>query len=166
MSTTRKELLQRRQRGRAILPQWKSAFEAAANQSVTFDSFLDLEETERLRAGFFDKVRDFNCRHRFAMNDDFGKMTSDLQSIMARPDGRRVVLFHSKDKFIGALKVDAETVLSALEAIWRIVEEDLCVATIDLSSGFCLERNYYDEAGEYFSNGVLELTTWGDFAVN
>lgn len=87
-----------------------------------------------------------------------------MERSLARDGGRAVVLFHSCDKFIGAVRLDAAAIASALEAVWRVAEEDLCVATPDLSSGFCLEENYYDGDGAYVPDGVFELTAWGDFA--
>jgi hypothetical protein len=165
MSTPRKEILLRKQKGKTILPKWKTALEEAINQSVSLDSFLDIGETEQLRADFFDKVRLHNHEHQFVTKDNLGKMLSELHLSIARYGGRRVVVFHSNDKYIGALQVDAEVIAHALEAIWRVVEEDLCVATIDLSGGFCFETNYYDEFGEYVPDGVFELTAWGDFAL-
>ena len=67
------------------------------------------------------------------------------------------------DKYIGALIVNLEPILCHLEAVWDLVKEDLCVATPDIASGFCLESNFYDKNGDYISEGIFELTSWGEF---
>jgi hypothetical protein len=164
MSTTRKEILQRKQKGKAILPNWKAAIEDACKQRIEMDDFLDLEETERLRTAFFYKVRDGDYEHRFVAKPAFGELAAALRT-MAADNKRKIVLFHSMDKFIGALKISKRAALEHLEAVWSVVEEDFCVAASDLTSGLCLEENHYDQSGNFVSDGIFELTAWGEFAI-
>lgn len=164
MSTSRMDIVQRRQMGRAIFPRWKMSLEEALNQRVATEQFLDIEETEQLRIAFFNVVRQHNRDHRFATRDALGQLLSEIEQVLARGGERAVVLYHRYDKFIGAVRLDTRAIASALEAVWRVAEEDLCVSTPDLNNGFCLEENYYDECGIYVPVGVFELTAWGDFA--
>ena len=147
MNPSRKELLQRKHKGQSILPGWITAFEEAAKGTITPDNFLDLDKTEELRTKFFDHVQNFEGKPRFASNCDFGILKSGLQNSFSQGENLEVILFHSMDKYIGALLTQANVIFKNLEDIWRVAEEDLCVATLDLASGFCLERNYYDSNG-------------------
>lgn len=162
---TRKDILQRKQKGKAILPEWKAALEGAVNQAVSPERFLDIEETEQLRDHFFNKVRHHSREHCFSAKAEFRRIVSEIRTSLTRHGARELVLFHRYDRFIGAVHLDAATIANALEDVWRVVEEDLCIAASDLSGGICLEENYYDECGVYISDGVLELTIWGEFAV-
>ncbi len=164
MKPSRKELLQRKHKGLTILPGWITAFEEATKDTISPDNFLDLDKTKELRTKFFDHVRNFEGKPRFASNCDLGILKSGLQNRFYQGENLEVILFHSMEKYIGALLTQANVILKKLEAIWRVAEEDLCVATLDLASGFCLERNYYDSNGGYFPAGLLELTSWGKFA--
>lgn len=160
----RKDVLQRQQRGKRIFSEWKALLEDALSRSVSAECFLGIEETEQLRAEYFEVFEQHNQNdRRFAAKDALGRLLDEIERSLARDGERPVVLFHSQDKYIGAVRLDAEAISRALEAIWRLTEEDLCVATPDLNSGFCLEMNYYDGSDTYVPDGVFELTAWGDF---
>ena len=160
MGSSRKEILQRKLKGQSILPGWKIAFEAAAKVTINLDNFLALEKTEELRNQFFDLVKSFNNSHQFAPINALGELSLSLQPKAPQSE---VVLFHSMDKYIGAYLINAETIIKNLEAIWVVTEEDLSFAIPDLANGFCLERNFYGPNGDYFPDGLLELTCWGKF---
>lgn len=163
MSAYRKDILLRRQKGKHILPKWKASLEEAINQSLSGDIFLDIEHTEQLRSAFFVQVRHCSDTCQFFHQDRLDSILSDVRLAMEMQGDKAVVLFHSQDKYIGAVQLAAETLAFSLKDIWKIAEEDLCVATIDLRNGFCLEHNYYDEMGTYVPGGAFQLTAWGEF---
>ena len=164
MSPSKKERLQRKQKGQTILPDWIKAFEAAAKVTITPDNFLDLDKTEELRISFFDHVRNFEGNPQFASTSALRDLKLDLQNRLSQVDNFEVALFHSMDQFVGALLTQVNIILNNLEPIWGVVEEDLCLATLDLTSGICLEQNFYGPNANYFPDGLLELTCWGKFA--
>jgi hypothetical protein len=48
-------------------------------------------------------------------------------------------------------------------AVWAVVRQDLCLATENLSSGLCLAFDYFSHSGDYYPEGINELTCWGEF---
>jgi len=79
---------------------------------------------------------------------------------------QKVVIFHSMDSVLGALRIEAELIAESMESVWIATQEDLSFATDDLLSGICLEENFYDGSGSYVAGGVLELTSWGQFQLD
>ena len=160
MYKSRKEIIQRRQTGRTLLPVWVRKMEGICRKRITAADFIGLEETEFLRDSFFDKVRNSD-QSLFYLKKDFNKITRQLKAIEKQLGSQSIILFHSNDKFIGALRVNSHCVLENVEKVWALVEEDFSIATEDLKSGLCLEENYYDREGNFFPDGLYELTIWG-----
>ena len=73
------------------------------------------------------------------------------------------MLFHSQDRFIGALRLSVKAALENARVIWTLTKEDFTLTTEDAGSGLCLEKNHYDESEIYVPAGIYELTTWGVF---
>jgi len=159
----RLRLLQRRQKGRRILPEWLRRVGDAIGVAVDKSDVFDLDKTDQLRSLLSDRVRRGGDRKRFFSIAALDDVFVELESLGRETARSPVVLLHSSESCIGGLRVSADTALSHARGLWRVVGEDLQFITEDATSGLCLERNYYGAAGEYVSDGVLELTTWGRF---
>jgi hypothetical protein len=158
------DLTLRRNRGILIRSAWVAALRKACDVEVLTEDLMSLEETEKLKKTFFEKVRQREgvVRRHWAKNV-FDELASLLRNLSVDVGAMPVVLFSSVDQCIGAVRLPADRVLTHIEAIWKVVEEDLCVTTLNLQHGFCLEFNFYTETGEYRREGVYELTAWGAF---
>ncbi len=133
------------------------ALEVALDQKVYSDDFVPLEKTDQLREAFFKMITENEGNTRITWSGD---KTIEVMRIISeiRCPGAKVVVFHQYDKFTGALIVDPKAVLSHVQDIWPIVDQDLSLCTETLDDGFCLEFNHYGNHDEY------ELTTWGFFS--
>lgn len=161
----RRELLQRESKGRNIRPDWIQKMNSACGVLLTEDKFLPLDVTAQLRERFFDKVRSNDLFHKWfsaTQLDDLVGHLCQLQTLLKNP--REVILFHSKDTFLGVVKIDIRVVLSNIKAVWEVVEDDFSLSTPDVTSGICVEHGFYNEHGNYVSDGAYELTTWGVFS--
>ena len=161
MTDNRTRLLQRIQRGRKVLPVWIAGLKGTCGVDVTEDDFLDIEETERLRSVFYNNVRAGGEMRRFVQKENFSQLLIEFKALARTTEAQILVVFHKADVFIGAVRLKGDAVFNDVESLWSVTEDDLSVATGDLSGGLCLEENFYDEAGNYFRNGIYELTTWG-----
>lgn len=160
------DLLRRKQRGRQIFPKWKDKIEKVVHQDIDSDCFLGIKETDNLRSRFIDKVKNEHQNRLFFGERDLERVLDRLRNRLSQFDACRIVVFHDDDRYLGALLVTPLAIATTLDDLWRALNDDLCIATIDLNSGFCLERNFYNESGEFFPNGIFELTSWGEFKLN
>ena len=157
------KLLQRRQKGNAIQNEWIRTFKKICGINVTVDDFVHLEKTERLKREFYSMVRERSLDSRFVLNKDFDELIEEFEEIAQCKGKQIVLLFHKMDEFIGALRLTRNGAFNNAQSIWHIADEDFALATSDLKSGICLEKNFYDRSGNYFANGIYELTAWGEF---
>lgn len=163
MRGRRLELALRRNRGTQIRPGWLAAIRAACHVDVSEEDLLPLEETEDLKHAFFVALKE-RCSYLEHWPASALTEIATLLSIMAADVGSLpIVLFSSVDQYIGALQLPASAVLENSLATWRVVEEDLRFATIDMKSGLCLEFNDYTEIGERIVRDMYELGSWGNF---
>jgi hypothetical protein len=154
----------RRNRGSQILGGWIAALKEACGFEATPENFLTLEETEELKRKFFERVKSKNnCFHRYWPQEALRDIASLLKGLGPAAYSTTVALFSNVDKYIGAVSLPAGRVLSNPEAVWKVVDEDLSITTLDLQHGLCLEYNFYTDGGEYIREGFYELTAWGVF---
>lgn len=92
------------------------------------------------------------------------QMLAFVAKIRSAVPDQSMILFHELDDFYGAVRVYASWVLSDPLAVWAVTHGDLALAADDLSTGICIETNFYDWNGQHVPEGVYELTAWGDFA--
>ncbi len=148
----------RRRKGEQMLPELRKRLEQALGQPVPEADFLDLEATERLRAKFFDRVRSRQgVTRRTWRPSEVQDVWRTAASIGRRMGHARAVLFHSLNRYIGAVVVPVGPTLGRAEEVRRAVREDLCLTSPDLSSGLCLAFDHYPDRDEW------ELITWGAF---
>jgi hypothetical protein len=159
------DLALRRNRGRRLVSEWLARFRTAAEYEPAIGDFLGLEDTMRLKQRFVEILRSRISVKRcsvpaFSHETMFGQLKS------WNPGGPpRVVLFSSLDQYIGGLQLPPDVVFARAKDIWGVVGEDLSMCSEDLSHGFCLELNYYDEADRYVADGVYQMIGWGVFSV-
>lgn len=154
-----------RNRGAQVLSEWVTTLRDACGFEASSANLLSLKETEDLKKAFFEKLKDGAAVvRRYWPQNAFDEVVAYLCDLEAHISTMTVVLFSSMDQYIGAVKLSAEIVLIHAEAIWKVVNENLCVTTLDLQHGLCLEFNFYTEEGEYVKEGVYELITWGAFS--
>jgi hypothetical protein len=158
-------------RGRKVdeirLP-WIDTLSAAAGVPVDVANLVDVQEVQELRDAFFGKVRNGTPdigRTNIKM-EDRRELYDRLASLSPGFADERAVLFSSVDSYIGAVVMPVAAILSRAEAVWSVVNEDLAFASRDVSSGFILEKNHNDLAGNYIPEEILELTTWGNFHID
>jgi hypothetical protein len=151
---------QRREKGQQLLPEFKKELENALGTTVALDDFFSLGETQSLREAFFEKVRgasDVQCS--FWNTDRSEALWSAVGRASSGVEGMDAILFHHFNEYIGAVVVPVSNVLANPEQVWRVVQEDLCPCTSEISDGFCLELNHYGhKIADY------EVTAWGIFA--
>ena len=153
----------RHQRGRQIAGGWSAALEKVLGVSLGPDSFLPLEETDTLKALFFDRVKKNGSSTAKSVwsRDRKEALEAVFAQLAARVGPKRVILLSAVDEFIGAVRVRADLVLKSAFPVWSVVGRDLCIASESLDCGLCLEETLYDASGEYVANGLYELTSWG-----
>ncbi len=144
-----------------IRDRWLNDLALACGTPVTSADLIDLTETARLKNSFTAKLadKDSPCwKAQWTKNCE-----SDAYRVLAalgtQGIGIKFVLFSSVDDLIGACVVDASAVLEHAADVWKVVKNDLNLATADLAAGVCLESNYSSEQGGY----LLDLSAWGRF---
>ena len=154
------EQLLKTNKARLIRDSWVGHLIQATGALATDLSFVDVQVTLGLKVAFFEKLKsgrvDF---HRYWPREKFADIL-DLLSPLTLPD-QKMVLFSSVDEYLGAVQLPIRLVLNNVAAVWRVVEQDLCVISDGGQSGLCLEENYYDSEGTYIKEGIYELTAWG-----
>lgn len=144
---------------------WKRDLSKASRLSISDCAFLAPDQTCQLRKKFFDIVKGENVGFRKCWPDSEKNRLSDYVGYLAASiEDSFAVLFNSQDAFFGAVRVPVATVLQNLYPVWRVVEEDIALASEDMVTGLCIERGFYDENGMYVKDGVYELVAWGRFA--
>jgi hypothetical protein len=159
------ELALRKNRGSNILYEWTQRLVQACQREVLPEQFLPLEETERLRSVYSQKVASGEdiVRRNFPKGQ-LGMIERLFRTFSERLDPEQiVVLFSSVDYYVGAVQLPAEPILRNLLSVWGVVEEDLRLATLDMKNGLCLEVNFNDMEGKYVKDGVYEISVWGVF---
>jgi hypothetical protein len=156
----------RRNRGKLILHQWAKQLSIALGQEVLSEQFLSLVRTDRLKVEFVNRLKE---RHGVERQnwpiDSLPQLANKLRDLCSHVRLTPVVLFSAVDSYVGAVQMSASPALLNFPAIWKVVEDDFRIATPDLQSGLCVERNYYDIGGTYVKNGALETATWGVFCI-
>jgi hypothetical protein len=159
------ELALKKNRGQRIVADWTRRLSLACGVEISAASFLSVEKTQELKSAFFDKVKnDRKAIKAFWERQDKDDLVAHLFDVCIDVRSLPVILFSSVDEFIGAVRVPAECILRNAMSVWRVVEEDLSLATDDLQSGLCLEENFYAPTGEYVKTGGFEIAAWGAFA--
>lgn len=145
---------------------WIKRLSEACATTIAHKAFVDPHQTADLKRRFFERVgQSASAERLFLPVNEMDRAVTCLDGLGRRLSGDRVLLFHSMDAYLGAVALPAAAVLRNAVKVWDVVGEDLCIATEDISSGLCLEKNWYDDHGEHSADGVLELTTWGKLAV-
>jgi hypothetical protein len=142
---------------------WLAGLSAACGHPIEEQVFLDTCKTKEIRDAFFSMIRDRRDVVRLNWGwDEKDRVLKYIATIPAAMWTKQVALFSSRDEYYGAVRIPASWILKNPFAVWKVTEEDLSIATEDLSSGFCLGRNYYDLEEQYVAEGVYELTAWGE----
>jgi hypothetical protein len=148
----------RRNRGKYLLPDFKEKLEAALGRPIGDQDFLDLEVSDRLRQQFFARVKSrADAFHWTWTPREEGEMRALVAKVAGLTQDLPAALFHALNDSLGAVIVPAGLALSRVGLLWPVLRQDLCLATLDLSGGFCLEHNHYGDHDEW------ELTAWGPF---
>jgi hypothetical protein len=163
--STRLALAIRRNRGKALLPDWLERFNSLTGARADSDILLSLEATEQLRVEFVNRMQSGAICYREWPVHRKDNLTGFLRALSRNVGSLEVVLFSDVDEYIGAASVRSDAVLENATDIWEFVGNDLAFATLDLSSGLCVEMNYYTSEGAYRRDGVFSFTGWGVFAV-
>jgi hypothetical protein len=143
--------------------EWLAALSAACGHPIEEQAFLEKPRTKELKEAFFSMVRDRRDAVRVCRGvDEKHRVREYFATISPAIWTRHVALFSSRDEYYGAVRVPAQWVLKNPFDIWKVTEQDLSVAAEDLSSGLCLEYNYYNRHGQYMAEGVYEVTAWGE----
>jgi hypothetical protein len=163
-NSKRMELALRRNRGREIVDEWTRTFTQICGIEVSESSFLPIEDTERLKSAFFDRIKNrTGTRTEYWDKLDTDELVALLHDLCIDVRSLPVVLFNEADQFIGGVRVPVDYVLRNAMAVWKIVGQDLSLVTEDLQNGLCLEENSIRPSGEFVKEGFYELTTWGLF---
>jgi hypothetical protein len=158
-------LARRESRGRALLSDWLERFNSVTGTPLSPGALLSLDATEQLKRAFVNHLRSGEFHYRewpTAQKDD---LLGFLRGLSRHVGSLDVVLFSDVDEYIGAARVRTDAVLEHPMRLWEFVGNDLALATPDLSSGLCVEMNYYTSEGEYNRDGIYSVTGWGAFGV-
>ena len=158
-----KDFIFRAAKGKKIMPEIIKKSATLRGFSVTPSDFLHLEQTDKIKERFFNFVKNgsgFKC---YFSRENIDRFFIRLEEKDFNEIDERLLLFGSFDEYVGALLVPLSFVYNNKNTIFEFVEQDLAMATIDLTHGFCLELNYYDQDGTYVKEGIFELTAWGFF---
>lgn len=159
------ELALRENRGRRLIADWSARLSGACGHEISASSFLSIEKTEELKVAFFTKLRDGTEALKVNwIKQEQTELLTHLLDVSVAVGALQVVLLSSVDRFIGGVYLPANCVLRNVMATWKVVEEDLSMATEDLQHGFCLEENFYTPAGHYVAEGIYDISAWGAFA--
>lgn len=159
------DLALRRNRGKKICLSWLERLGKACAYNTLQEHLLPIEQTEILKRLFVQRTKDNadDIIHRnYAVNsrsliDALINLSIDLSDV-------ELVLFSSVDKFIGAIQIPARVVLANFPYVWKVVEEDFRLGTVDMRTGLCIESNFYDLTGNYCKEQIWELSAWGALA--
>lgn len=144
---------------------WLCALSTACGNDIGENAFLDVSKTRALKIEFFAMVKGRrDAVHLCWVREGIDGMRRDLDRLRGFSGDSPVILFNSNDSYYGAVWVRLAWIVRDPLSVWEVTGEDLSFTVEDLSSGFCLERNYYDLEGKYVAEGVYELTAWGSFA--
>jgi len=160
----RLDLALRRDRGRRLVSEWLARFRTAAELPPSFENFVGLEETERLKQRFVERLRSGVSINKYSLPAHLHEPMFAQLKLRSAVGPARVILFSNVDQYIGAVYVPSDVVLSHAKEMWDLVGEDLSMCSDDLSDGLCLELNYYDDAGRYVADGVYQVAGWGAFS--
>src|SRR5262249_16712533 len=138
----------RENRGRGLVNEWSRALSHACGVEIERNFFLPLETTEELKREFFARVKSRSQASKLWWeSNDGSNLLAHLLDLSIDARTTPVILFSSIDLFVGAVRVPADCVLRNAMTVWKVVMEDLAIATEDLESGLCLERNLYNAVG-------------------
>jgi hypothetical protein len=101
--------------------------------------------------------------HNFWLSSQQNCLIEYLDNLASILVDQQVILFHSQDKFFGAVRIPAVAVFHNIMAVWEIVKEDIAMVTEDNNNGICIEKSYYDRSGNYYADGIYEFSRWGLF---
>jgi len=163
--------LQRRLRehkGRRLLADLKERLERLLDCEINHSDFVGVQATEQLRAAFFERIirsrneSDPEVRSKTCEPSRVSQIWEEVADIASCVGGMNAVLLHRLDEFTGAVIIPARIVLARARDVWEfeggILGGELCLCSMDATSGFHLDFNHYYDRDEY------ELTTWGVFA--
>lgn len=142
---------------------WRQSLSSATGYHVSANDHLAANPTNHLKQAFLASLRQATCQRMNCPCNQRDLLNASLQQLMSDVPNIKVVLFHNLDDAIGAVEIPCHGVLGHPFETWDVVGNDLTIVTPDLSSGLCLEMNYYDLTGEYQTNGVYEVAYWGVF---
>lgn len=164
-ATPQLDLALRKNRGESIRRDWMARLKEACAYEILPEHFLALEPTETLKKEFFERVKGNNqVQRRQWPASSLEELANALMDLSIDLRSLPAVLFSSADKYLGAVQMPASVALSNFTAVWKVVEEDFCLVTLDLENGLCVEVNFYDERGNYTKDGIYKLSAWGVFA--
>lgn len=157
----------RQNQARRIRDVWAAALEQACGLPIR-DRFLPVDNTASLRERFFEHVkrRDGSVRRSFIPKASVAAVSEVLDAAHVATPADEIVLLSSVDALLGGVRLPASAVLTNAAAVWKVVEQDLCMTTSDCSSGLCVEESVYDENDAYVGTGIYEVTAWGAFLGN
>src|SRR3989304_5127844 len=158
------DTLRRKKQKILILSDWLEHFNLATASSCSITDFISVENTTNLKLLFYERIKNDLAvtNNNWPLNDS-DALFEHIASMTSSPFPENIVLFNNVDDIIGALCVQAQTVLINAKSVWEIVGEDLRIASKDMKNGLCLGKEYYSIDGEYISSGVYQLTGWGIF---
>lgn len=158
------ELALRKERGKRIFHEWTNSLAEACGTKVSSANFLSIEHTDELKREFFRrlKAKQGVSRHNWPKHS-LPELSAQLTDLCIDLRLTPVVLFSDVDEYLGAVELPATSVLLNIARVWKVVHDDFRVATPDITSGLCLEANFYDLRGKYLEAGVLEVVSWGVF---
>mgnify|MGYP001558592653 CR=1 FL=1 len=163
-SSRKLELALRKNKGRLLRPKWTRALKEASGFMATPQDFLSLEETETMKAAFLNASRSQGVLRRYRNKGELSAITASIRRLSHDAGSIPVLLFSRVDDVLGAVCLPAAPVLNHPTSVWKVVGEDLCIATTDMGTGLRVETNFYHEDGAYVKTGFYELSAWGRFS--
>lgn len=158
--------LLRKQAGAKAIGPWLDRLSWALGRECSTQHMLSLDETDTMRAVFYERLRDKSITT--SGNWPLEQGNALFGCLAAAGDawkGIDLILFSCVDDTVGAVRAPGDLVLKNARAVWDVVGEDFRVASVEMANGLCLGVEYYTVTGRYVASGVYELAGWGAFSV-
>ena len=159
----RMKLLIRMQQGRRMEKELAQRMSEVCGETIEIE-FLDLIRTDAFKEKFYDILRSKEKLGKtIESKEQVLVVLNQLKMKVAKSAIRVIYSFHQELDSAGAILVGNEFFCRNIESIWNVVGPKFSVANVNLSSGFSLEKDFYDDLGNYFRDGVYTLHAWGEW---
>lgn len=161
---TRLELARRRNEGKRIFPQYIKELTQTMGRSEDSFNFLDLAQTDALRASFEAKRNDCindatGCFRRTWSDDRESELKQVILKLQEQLPSTKMVLFRELSEYCGAVETNSSEVLACAFRLISLDQNEVMALTEDTSVGISL--SFDTDKYEWGDTRTYELIVWG-----